>query len=82
MVRAGFYVYKYLTALAAAHTISTPTGRTGLGHRRAIPERSRLMFARRISLRTVVVAWILGLALALIPLASALAGGGGTFFPH
>ncbi len=40
------------------------------------------MSARRFSLRTVVVAWILGVALALIPLASALAGGGGTMFPH
>jgi hypothetical protein len=40
------------------------------------------MFARRNSLRTVVVAWILGLALALIPMASALASGGGTFYPH
>jgi hypothetical protein len=40
------------------------------------------MFARRISLRTFVVAWILGVALALIPLASALAGSTGTIFPH
>jgi heme/copper-type cytochrome/quinol oxidase subunit 4 len=40
------------------------------------------MFARHVSLRTFVVAWILGVALALIPLASALAGGGGTFYPH
>jgi hypothetical protein len=39
------------------------------------------MFARH-SLRNVIVAWILGLALALIPLASALAGGGGTSYPH
>lgn len=40
------------------------------------------MFARLVSLRTVVVASILSLALALIPLASALAGGGGTSYPH
>jgi hypothetical protein len=39
------------------------------------------MFARHISLRNVVVAWILGLALALIPLASALAGPAGTSYP-
>jgi hypothetical protein len=82
MVRAGFVVHKYLTVLATAHTISAPTGRTGLGHRRAIPERSRSMFARLVSLRTVVVAWILGLVLVLIPLASALADGGGTSYPR
>jgi hypothetical protein len=41
MVRQGFWVHKYLTALATAHTIPVPTGRSGLGHRRAIPERSR-----------------------------------------
>ncbi|MGZ6265939.1 MAG: hypothetical protein ACXWN4_03430 [Candidatus Limnocylindrales bacterium] len=40
------------------------------------------MSARLFSLRTLVAAWILGLVLALIPLASALAGGGGTSFPH
>ncbi len=40
------------------------------------------MFARLFSIRTLVVAWILGLALALIPLASALAGGGGTIYPR
>ena len=39
------------------------------------------MSARRISLRTFVFAWILGVALALIPLASALAGGAGTSYP-
>jgi hypothetical protein len=57
-------------------------GRTGLGLGRANPERSRPMFARHSSLRTVVVAWILGLALALIPLATALADGGGTMYPR
>jgi hypothetical protein len=40
------------------------------------------MFSRRISFRAVIVSWILGVALVLIPLATALAGGGGTSFPH
>jgi hypothetical protein len=40
------------------------------------------MSARRISLRNLVVASILGLALTLIPIASALADGTGTMFPH
>lgn len=40
------------------------------------------MSHNRLNLRTLVLAWILGVALALIPLASALADGGGTMFPH
>jgi hypothetical protein len=40
------------------------------------------MSARRISLRNLVVASILGLALTLIPIASALADGTGTMFPR
>ena len=40
------------------------------------------MFSRRISFRAIVLSWILGVALALIPLATALADGGGTTYPH
>jgi hypothetical protein len=40
------------------------------------------MSGRHISLRTVVVAWILGVALGMLPLAYAFAGSGGTTFPH
>jgi hypothetical protein len=40
------------------------------------------MFGRSVSHRSIVLAWILGVALALIPLASALADGGGTFYPR
>jgi hypothetical protein len=40
------------------------------------------MFARRISFRAILVSWILGVALVLIPLATALAGGTGTTYPH
>ncbi len=40
------------------------------------------MSARRSSLRNLVVASVLALVLGLIPLASALAGGGGTPFPQ
>jgi hypothetical protein len=40
------------------------------------------MFLRSISSRSVLLAWILAAALALVPLASVLAGGGGTNFPH
>ena len=40
------------------------------------------MFSRFISFRAIIVSWILGVALALIPLATALAGGGGTSYPR
>ena len=40
------------------------------------------MFDRRISFRAIVVSWILGVALVLIPLATALAGGSGTIAPR
>jgi len=40
------------------------------------------MFSRFFSFRAFIVSWILGVALALIPLATALAGGGGTPFPR
>jgi hypothetical protein len=40
------------------------------------------MFSSRISFRAVVASAILGVALFLVPFASALADGGGTFFPH
>jgi hypothetical protein len=40
------------------------------------------MFARRISFRAILVSWILGVALVLIPLASAFAGGAGNTYPH
>jgi hypothetical protein len=40
------------------------------------------VFTRLISRRGIVVAWIVGLALTLIPLASALADGTGTFYPR
>lgn len=39
------------------------------------------MFSRRISFRTLIVSCILGMALALIPLASALAGAAGSTYP-
>jgi hypothetical protein len=39
------------------------------------------MSVRRL-IRTFALAWILGVALAMLPLATALAGGGGTFYPH
>jgi hypothetical protein len=39
------------------------------------------MFLRIGNRRSFLVAWILGLALALVPLASALAGSGGTSYP-
>lgn len=40
------------------------------------------MLGRYISHRSVFFAWILGVALALVPLAGVLAGGGGTIFPR
>jgi hypothetical protein len=40
------------------------------------------MSFRWTSFRALVVASILGLALALLPMATALAGGSGTPFPH
>ena len=40
------------------------------------------MFSSRISFRAVIVSWILGAILFLVPLASVLAGGGGTDFPR
>jgi hypothetical protein len=40
------------------------------------------MFARRISFRAILVSWILGVALVLMSLATALADGTGTFYPH
>jgi uncharacterized membrane protein len=40
------------------------------------------MSFRSINFRALVVAWILALVLSLLPLATALAGGGGTPFPH
>jgi hypothetical protein len=40
------------------------------------------MFSRLVSFRAVVASCILGMALVLIPLATALAGGGGTSYPH
>jgi hypothetical protein len=36
----------------------------------------------RSSVRAFVLAWILALALALLPLATVLAGGGSTSYPH
>ena len=39
------------------------------------------MLSSRISFRAIVMSCILGLALLLIPLASALAGGAGTTYP-
>ena len=39
------------------------------------------MLSSRISFRAVIVSWILGAILFLVPLASVLAGGGGTNFP-
>jgi len=39
------------------------------------------MFSSRISFRAVIVSWVLGAILFLVPLASVLAGGGGTNFP-
>jgi len=35
-----------------------------------------------VSLRTLIVAWILALVLGLVSVATALADGTGTFFPH
>ncbi len=40
------------------------------------------MSSSRISFRAVIVSWILGVALLLIPLATALAGGGETIYPR
>lgn len=40
------------------------------------------MSSRHFSARAIVFAWILGLLLALVPVATALADGTGTFFPH
>jgi len=40
------------------------------------------MSGRSFSVRAFVVAWILALALALLPLASALADGGVTIYPR
>jgi hypothetical protein len=40
------------------------------------------MSSRFISFRVIIVSWILAVALALIPLATALAGGGGTTYPR
>jgi hypothetical protein len=37
--------------------------------------------ARRVSIRTLIAAWILGLAISLIPMATAFADGAGTWFP-
>ena len=39
------------------------------------------MFSRHIRFRTMVVSFILGMALALIPLATALAGAAGGTYP-
>jgi hypothetical protein len=40
------------------------------------------MSLRPFSLRVFVLAWILATALALLPLATVLADGGSTIFPH
>ncbi len=40
------------------------------------------MFSRRISFRAIAVSWILAAALLMIPLATVLAGGGETIYPH
>jgi hypothetical protein len=40
------------------------------------------MLSRRITFRAVVVSWILGAILFLVPLATVLADGGGTYFPR
>ena len=40
------------------------------------------MLSRRISFRAVLVSLILGAILFLVPLASALADGGGTYYPR
>jgi heme/copper-type cytochrome/quinol oxidase subunit 4 len=40
------------------------------------------MSLRRFSLRAFVLAWILAVALALLPLATVLADGGPTIYPH
>jgi hypothetical protein len=38
--------------------------------------------ARRVSIRTILAAWILGLIVTLIPMATALADGAGTWYPR
>jgi hypothetical protein len=40
------------------------------------------MLSRQISYRAVIVSWVLGVALLLIPLATVLAGGGETVYPR
>jgi hypothetical protein len=40
------------------------------------------MSTRNFSVRAFILAWILALALALLPLATALADGGVTMYPH
>lgn len=40
------------------------------------------MLSRRISFRAVIFSWILGAILFLVPLATVLADGGGTFYPR
>ena len=40
------------------------------------------MFSSRNHIRVIIVSWILGAILFLVPLASVLAGGGGTNFPR
>jgi hypothetical protein len=40
------------------------------------------MFARSLRLRSLVIAWIMGVALVLVPVVTALAESGGTKYPH
>ena len=81
MVRPCSQVYKYLTARATNLTIEVPKVALAWAPGGRLI-RSRPMFSRHISFRAVVVSWILGVALVLMSLATALADGTGTFFPH
>jgi len=52
------------------------------GQGRANIRKEHPVFARLFSSRKFVAAWILGLVLSLIPFATVLADGGGTWYPH
>jgi len=69
-----------LTAAVADPTIGLPRSRAGPGSL-WVPEKESQMSRRSFSFRAVIVSSIVGLALSLIPLATALAGGVGATFP-
>jgi hypothetical protein len=71
-----------LTDASLVNTISPAVGRSSRATSERTIRKETPVSARRVSVRSFVAAWILGLLITLIPMATALADGTGTWFPR